>query len=55
MPELETATPKGEPHVAYCFVCGVEFAEKALTNRYFRCDSCETVIQGRTKMEPHTD
>jgi hypothetical protein len=55
MPELETATPKGEPHVAYCFVCGVEFAEKALTNRWFRCDSCETVIQGKTKMEKTED
>jgi len=47
--EVEEVTPKGEALVKYCAVCGVEFDETVLTNRFFRCASCETIIQIKTK------
>ena len=47
--EIEEATPKGEALVKYCSICGVEFDETVLTNRYFKCASCETIIQIKTK------
>jgi len=47
--EIEEVTPRGEALVKYCAICGVEFDETVLTNRFFRCASCETVIQIKTK------
>jgi len=49
--EIETATPKGEDLVGYCAICGVEFSEKISTNRYIKCDSCESIFQVRVKTE----
>ena len=51
MADIETATPKGEDLVGYCAICGVEFDSKISTNRYVRCDSCESVFQVRVKTE----
>ena len=47
--EIPEATPKGQALVKYCAICGVEFDETVLTNRFFRCASCETIIQIKTK------
>ena len=41
--------PKGETLVKYCPICGVEFDMVVLTNRWLKCDSCETTFQVRTK------
>jgi len=46
--EPEVIQP-GEALVKYCAICGVEFDETVLTNRFFRCASCETIIQIKTK------
>jgi len=47
--EPETIQPKGEPLVKHCPVCGVEFDETVLTNRWLKCDSCESVFQVKVK------
>jgi len=47
--EAETLTPKGESLVKHCPICGVEFDETVLTNRWLKCDSCETTFQVRAK------
>ncbi len=47
--EIATATPKGESVVRYCAVCGCEFDEVVLTNNFFKCASCESIIQVKTK------
>ena len=47
--EPETIQPKGEALVKHCPICGVEFDETVLTNRWLKCDSCETVFQVKVK------
>ena len=47
--EIETQIPKGDPLVKFCPICSVEYDEKALTNRWFRCDSCDSIIQVKIK------
>ena len=47
--EPETIQPKGEALVKYCPICGVEFDETVLTNRWLKCDSCETIFQIKVK------
>jgi len=47
--EVEEVTPKGEALVRYCAICGVEFDRTVLTNRFFKCGSCETELQIKTK------
>ena len=51
MGEIDTAIPKGENLVSYCAICGCEFQEKMQTNRYVKCDSCESVFQVKVKTE----
>ena len=51
MAEIETVTPKGEDLVGYCAICGVEFDMKISTNRFAKCDSCESIFQVRVKTE----
>ena len=50
--EIETQIPKGDPLVKFCPLCSVEYSEPALTNRWFRCDSCEQIIQCKVKSNP---
>jgi uncharacterized Zn finger protein len=47
--EVETIQPKGDALVKHCPICGVEFDETVLTNRWLRCDSCDQVFQVKTK------
>jgi hypothetical protein len=47
--EPETIQPKGESLVKHCPICGVEFDETVLTNRWLKCDSCETIFQIKVK------
>ena len=47
--EPKTNQPKGETLVKHCSICGVEFDETVLTNRWLKCDSCETVFQVKVK------
>ena len=47
--EPEHIQPKGEALVKHCPICGVEFDEIVLTNRWLKCDSCETVFQVKVK------
>jgi len=47
--EPETIQPKGEALVKHCPICGVEFDETVLTNRWLKCDSCETIFQVKVK------
>jgi uncharacterized C2H2 Zn-finger protein len=47
--EPEIIQPKGEALVKHCPICGVEFDETVLTNRWLKCDSCETVFQVKVK------
>jgi len=47
--EPKTIQPKGETLVKHCSICGVEFDETVLTNRWLKCDSCETVFQVKVK------
>ena len=49
--EIESVIPKGKPLIGYCSYCGVEFANRILTNRWYKCDSCDTVQQVRIKTE----
>ena len=51
MAEIETVIPKGEDLVGYCAICGVEFDSKISTNRFVKCDSCESIFQVRVKTE----
>ena len=43
--DLDTAKTKGDPIVQYCAICGVEYDERMLSNRWFKCDSCDTILQ----------
>ena len=47
--EPEHIQPKGEALVKHCPICGVEFDEIVLTNRWLKCDSCETVFQVKVR------
>ena len=47
--EIESLVPKGSAIVKHCAICGVEFDDSALTNRWFRCESCDTILQVKTK------
>jgi len=47
--EPEHIQPKGEALVKYCPICGVEFTETVLTNRWLKCDSCESVFMVKIK------
>ena len=49
--ELERIKTKGDPIVQYCAVCGVEFDDRTLSNRWFKCDSCDTILQVKSKTE----
>tara|TARA_R110002020_G_scaffold435452_1_gene645624 strand:+ start:643 stop:822 length:180 start_codon:yes stop_codon:yes gene_type:complete len=51
MSELERAKTKGDPIVQYCSICGVEFDERQLSNRWFKCDSCDTIQQVKSRTE----
>jgi DNA-directed RNA polymerase subunit RPC12/RpoP len=47
--EVERVSAHGDPIVKYCAVCGVEFDEHVSSNKWFRCDSCDSVIQVKNK------
>ena len=47
--EPEEIQPKGESLVKHCPICGVEFDMVVLTNRWLKCDSCETIFQIKVK------
>jgi len=47
--EVERVSAHGDPIVKYCAVCGVEFDENVSSNKWFRCDSCDSVIQVKNK------
>lgn len=49
--EVERAKTKGDPIVSYCAICGVQFDEKVLSNRWFRCDSCDEILQVKSRTE----
>jgi uncharacterized Zn finger protein len=49
--EVETVSSKGHALVGYCCYCGVEFSQRVLTNRWYKCESCETVYQCKIKTE----
>ena len=49
--EVERVLTRGDPIVAYCAVCGVQFDEKVLSNRLFRCDSCDAILQVKNKTD----
>ena len=49
--EPERVLTRGDPIVTYCAICGVAFDEKVLTNRWFRCDSCDTILQVKSRTE----
>ena len=49
--EVERVLTRGDPIVAYCAVCGVQFDEKVLSNRWFRCDSCDAILQVKNKTD----
>ena len=48
---MERARTKGDPIVTYCAICGVQFDNKMLSNRWFRCDSCDSILQVKSKTE----
>ena len=49
--EVETVQPKGEPVVKFCPISGEECDETVLTNRWLRCDSCDSVFMIKVKIE----
>ena len=49
--EPERVLTRGDPIVTYCAICGVAFDEKVLSNRWFRCDSCDTILQVKSRTE----
>ena len=49
--EPERVFTRGDPIVTYCAICGVAFDEKVLSNRWFRCDSCDTILQVKSKSD----
>ena len=51
MAEVDVATARGEELVGFCAICGVEFDGKALTNRFTKCDSCDSVFQVRVRSD----
>ncbi len=48
--EAETLTPKGEALVKHCPICGVQFTETVLTNRWIKCESCEYELQVKARL-----
>ena len=48
--EVEIIQPKGEALVKHCPICGVEFTEIVLTNRWIKCESCEYELQVKAKL-----
>ena len=49
--EPEEIQPKGESLVKYCAICGVELEDTVLTNRYWKCLSCESIFQVKVRAE----
>jgi len=49
--EPEEIQPKGESLVKYCPICGVELEDTVLTNRYWKCLSCESIFQVKVRAE----
>ena len=49
--EPERVLTRGDPIVTYCAICGVAFDEKVMSNRWFRCDSCDTILQVKSRTE----
>ena len=49
--EIEHIQPKGESLVKYCAICGVELEDTVLTNRYWKCLSCESIFQVKVRAE----
>jgi len=47
--EPEEVQPKGESLVKYCAICGVELEDTVLTNRYWKCLSCESIFQVKVR------
>ena len=47
--EPEVIQPKGEAIINHCPLCGVEFTETVITNRWLRCDSCDQIFQVKTR------
>jgi len=47
--EIKTIEAKGKSLVKHCPICGVEFTEIVLTNRWLKCDSCDTEFQVKVK------
>ena len=48
--EIEHIQPKGEKLVKHCPICGVEGTDVTLTNRWLKCDSCESTFQVKVKI-----
>jgi len=48
--EPQTIQAKGESLVKHCPICGVEFTEIVLTNRWIKCESCEYELQVKAKI-----
>ena len=49
--EVERVSAHGDPIVKYCAVCGVEFDEHVSSNKWFRCDSCDGILQVKSRTE----
>lgn len=49
--DVERAVTKGDPIIQYCAICGVEFDARILSNRWFKCDSCDSILQVRARTE----
>lgn len=47
----EVSDPVGDAIVKYCAVCGVQFKQMFLTNRFFKCGACGNIQQIRTAEE----
>jgi len=47
--QIEHIQPKGESLVTHCPICGVEFDMVVLTNRWLKCDSCDTTFQVKAR------
>jgi uncharacterized CHY-type Zn-finger protein len=46
---IEHIQPKGEALVKHCPICGVEGKDIVLTNRWLKCDSCDSTFQVKCK------
>jgi hypothetical protein len=47
--EPERVSAQGDPIVKFCAVCGVNFDENVASNKWFRCDSCDQILQVKHK------